>query len=138
MFYIVVLTANLIKQNVQQNDPSQSKNNQNYCLILMWVSRNSLPTRIKTFGGLPSWVVVRFSTILGRPGIHWFGSWLGTYAPLVKLCCGRHPTQSRGGWARILGQDQSSSAKRGGFAMDVSTMLIFLIKKKERKTHLVL
>ena len=39
--------------------------------------------------------------------------------------------QSRGRWARMLAQGQSSSAKRGGLAVDVSSGLIFLKKKEE-------
>ena len=39
----------------------------------------------------------------------------------------------RGGWARMLAQGQSSSAKRGGLVADVSSGLIFLKKKKEKR-----
>ena len=47
-------------------------------------------------------------------------------APVIKPCCGRHPTyKSRGRWAQMLAQGQSSSAKRGGSA-DVGSGLIFL------------
>ena len=38
--------------------------------------------------------------------------------------------QNRGRWAQMLAQGQSSSAERGGVAMDVSPGLIFLKKKK--------
>ena len=37
--------------------------------------------------------------------------------------------QSRGRWAQMLAQGQSSSAKRGGLAADVSSGLIFLKRK---------
>ena len=50
-------------------------------------------------------------------------------AQLGKSCCGRWPTY-RGRWAWMLAQGQSSSAKRGGLAADVSSGLIFLKKKK--------
>ena len=51
--------------------------------------------------------------------------------PLGVPCCGRHPTiKSRGRWARMLAQGQSSSAQRGGLAADVSSGLIFLQRKK--------
>ena len=50
---------------------------------------------------------------------------------LVKPCCGRRPTNSRGRWTRILAQGQSCSAKRGGLVADVSSGLIFLKKKKD-------
>ena len=39
--------------------------------------------------------------------------------------------ESRGKWAWKLAQRQSSSAKRGGLAGDVSSGLIFLKKKKK-------
>ena len=42
--------------------------------------------------------------------------------------------ESRGRWARMLAQGQSSLAKRGGFVAEVSSGLIFL-KKKEKKYH---
>ena len=29
---------------------------------------------------------------LGWHGVRRFGSWARTYAPLIKPCCGRHPT----------------------------------------------
>ena len=49
--------------------------------------------------------------------------------PLVKPCCGRHPTYKV---EEEMGTDQgqSSSAKRGGLAADVSSGIIFLKKKK--------
>ena len=52
-------------------------------------------------------------------------------APLAKPCCGRHPTykvEEDEAWR--LAQGQSSSAKRGGLAADVSSWLIFLQKIK--------
>ena len=59
-------------------------------------------------------------------------------ALIGKPCCGRHPTYKVEEWAWMLAQGQSSSAKRGGLAADVSSGLIFLkkrkrLKKKERK-----
>ena len=30
--------------------------------------------------------------LLRQPRVCGFGSWVWTYAPLVKPCCGRHPT----------------------------------------------
>ena len=51
-------------------------------------------------------------------------------APLGKPCCGRHPTYKvEEDGLRMLAQGQSSSAKRGGLAADVSSRLIFLKKK---------
>ena len=41
--------------------------------------------------------------------------------------------QSRGRWAWMLAQSQSSSAKRGGLVVDVSSELIFLKKVKKEK-----
>ena len=38
--------------------------------------------------------------------------------------------ESRGRWAQILAQGLSSSAKRGGWAADVSSGLVFLLQKK--------
>ena len=43
--------------------------------------------------------------------------------------------QSRGRWAWMLAQGQSSSAKRGGWAADVSSGLIFLKKKRKKKEY---
>ena len=43
--------------------------------------------------------------------------------------------ESRGSWAWMLAQSQSSSAKRGGLATDVSSGLIFLKKKKKKASH---
>ena len=41
--------------------------------------------------------------------------------------------QNRGRWAQMLAQGHSSSAKRGGLAVDVSSRPIFLKKKKNSK-----
>ena len=41
--------------------------------------------------------------------------------------------ESRRRWTRMLAQGQSSSAKRGGLAADVSSGLIFLKKTKNKK-----
>ena len=41
----------------------------------------------------------------------------------------------RGRWVQILAQGQSSSAKRGGLTADVSSRLIFLKTKKQKKPH---
>src|SRR3712207_2934236 len=48
----------------------------------------------------------------------------------AMLCQASH-IKSRGRWAWMLAQGQSSSAKRGGLAADVSSGLIFLKKKKK-------
>ena len=50
--------------------------------------------------------------LLRRPRVHQFGSWVQTYAPFVKPCCGRRPIKSRGRGAWTLAQGQSSSAKK--------------------------
>ena len=31
-------------------------------------------------------------TLLWRPGVRWFRSQVWTHTPLIKPCCGRHPT----------------------------------------------
>ena len=81
--------------------------------------------------------------IWGRPGgtavkfphsasWHRLGSWVQT--AWQTPCCGRCPTyKSRGRWAWMLAQGQSSSAKRGGLAV-VSSGLIFL-KKQNKKNN---
>ena len=60
------------------------------------------------------------------------------WIPGIDLCTVHQPMlwqafhiESRGRWARMLTQGQSSSAKRGGLAADVSSGLIFLKKKLE-------
>ena len=40
----------------------------------------------------PGGAVLSSHVPLQWPGVHWFGSWVWTYAPLVKPCCGRCPT----------------------------------------------
>ena len=86
------------------------------------------------FGARP--VVQRLSAHVPfqRPGVHPVGSWGVDMAPLRTPCCSRRPTykKSRGRWARMLAQSQSSSAKRGGLTA-VSSGLIFLKKKKPKK-----
>src|SRR3712207_8110093 len=63
-------------------------------------------------------------------------STLFPYTTLFRSRCGRGTTwqailwqashtESRGRWARVLAQGQSSSASRGGLAADVSSGLIF-------------
>ena len=52
-------------------------------------------------------------------------------APLGKPCCGRRPTYKGEEDGQMLAQGQSSSAKRGGLAADVSSGLIFLKRKKD-------
>ena len=71
---------------------------------------------------------------LWQPRVHQFKSWVRTYTLLIRPCCGRHPTyKSRGRWTRMLAQGQSSSAKRGGLAVDISSGVIFLKKKKKNE-----
>src|SRR3712207_9592951 len=55
-------------------------------------------------------------------------------SPLGMPCCVRHPTykKSRGRWAWMLAQGQSSSAKRGGWAA-VSSGIIFVPPVPPRK-----
>ena len=57
-------------------------------------------------------------------------------APLGKPCCGGHPTYKVEEDGR-LAQLQSSSAKRGGLAADVSSGLIFLKKKKKDRRFIL-
>ena len=58
-------------------------------------------------------------------------------APQAMLYQASH-IQSRGRWARMSAQGQSSSAKRGGLVANVSSGLIFLKKEKEMYLGLVL
>ena len=69
------------------------------------------------------------------PGVRQFRAWIQTYPPLIKPCCGRRPTYRRR-WAQMLAQSQSSLAKRGRLAADVSSGLIFQRKKAQLLTSL--
>ena len=47
----------------------------------------------------PAWGVQWLGAhVLLQPprGVHWFGSLVQTYTPLIKPCCGRHPTYKVG------------------------------------------
>ena len=69
--------------------------------------------------------------LLWRPGVHQFASWVQTWHCLAShAVVGVPHIKSRGRWAWMLAHGQSSSAKRGGLATDVSSELIFLKKKK--------
>ena len=71
---------------------------------------------------------------LWRPGVRWFGSWVQTWHRLVgHAVVGVPHIKSGGGWAGMLAQGQSSSAKRGRLAA-VSSGLIFL-KRREKTTR---
>ena len=68
--------------------------------------------------------------LLGSPGFTGSDPGCRHGTAWQKPCCGRRPTyKSRGRWAWMLAQDQSSSAKMGGLAV-VSSGLIFLKTKK--------
>ena len=55
------------------------------------IFHNELELKIKK-EGLPGGIAVKFARSAGQPGVRRFGSWVRTYALLVKPCCGRHPT----------------------------------------------
>ena len=87
-----------------------------------------------TFRGHPSGPVVKFArSALVACGLPvWIPG--ADMTPPDKLCCGRHPTYKVEEDGQMLAQGQSSSAKRGGLAADVSSGLIFLKKKRNTKT----
>ena len=86
-------------------------------------------TKQRKTGASPVAEQLSSHVLLWWPGVHQFGSQVQTYPSLVKPCCGRCPTY-RGRWAWMLAQGQSSSAKAGGWAGDVSSGLIFLKKRR--------
>ena len=100
----------------------------------------SLPRTLKTFcafkkislRGLPGGAVVKFTrsalVAQGSP-VQILGAYRCT-AYQAMLWQASH-IESRGRWAWVLAQGQSSSAKRGGLAVGISSGVIFLKKKKK-------
>ena len=82
-------------------------------------------------GVWPGGTAVKFARFQGS--LVWIlGAYLRT-AYQAMLWQASH-IDNRGRWAWMLAQGQSSSAKRGGLAADVSSGLIFLKKKIKRTT----
>ena len=83
-----------------------------------------------TAGASP--VVQRLSVhiLFRRPRVHQFRSQVWTWLLLARHAVVGVPHISRGRWAQMLAQGQSSSAKRG--LATVSSGLIFLKKKKKK------
>ena len=81
--------------------------------------------------GWPGGTLVKFMHSNSVAGGCQFRSWVQTYAPLIKPCCGKHPTykveeDERGNQLRAnLPQQQ----KREGLPVDVSSRLISLKKE---------
>ena len=75
--------------------------------------------------------VVRFNGL----GFEGLGSGCGPIHCLASRAVAGvpHIKKNRGRWEWMLAQGQSSSAKRGGLAVDVSSGLIFLRKKKKKE-----
>ena len=84
--------------------------------------------------GQPGGAVVKFTRSTFAPSVRQFGSQVWTWHCLASPAVAGipHIEKSGGRWAWMLAQGQSSSAKRGGLAADVSSGLIFLKNKKKK------
>ena len=99
------------------------KRTQQYFQFHLLITTLALSSRNGGVGLVVQWL--NLYALLQWPGVCWFGSPVQTYTPLIKLCWGRHPTYKiEERWAQMLAQGQSSSAKRGGLGVDVSSGLI--------------
>ena len=75
---------------------------------------------------------------LRRPGVHRFGSQVRTWHRLARRAVAGIPHRKYRKMGTDVSQGQSSSVKRGGLAVDVSSGLIVLKKKQiARLRHLV-
>ena len=96
---------------------------------LVWVFFHSLCWEFERYvRGRPGGAAVKFARSASQwPRVHWFGSLVRTWHCLAQHAVVGVPQRKQ----RKMGTDvsQSSSAKRGGLAEDVSSGLILLKKK---------
>ena len=90
-----------------------------------------LKTEFDWAGPVAQWLSAHVP--IQRPGVRWFRSRVQTWHCLESHAVVGPTYKVEEEWAGMLAQGQSSSAKRGELAADVSSGLIFL-KKKIKKT----